>query len=311
MTYLHRSMMVAVLLLTSACSVIENGHRGRTREITDKNLLSEPEAYGLKKRIMVLPFLSLKPEMPMEIQSKARQVFILNLNKTRDLLAMDSEDLKLPLDKYLKDNAFQMEELSKEADKLGIPTLLEGKVVDVKIKTRGDMVGIVRNIIREYEVQIQVRMIQTRTGKEIYNTQKNLLLEDKDYKVFERITEDQKSNYNWNFIGILVKDAFLEFIPQIQKAAGVVSWQGRIAAVQGERVFINVGQISGVKIGDLLKVSDTSEDIYDPETGTHLGQVPGRLKGTLEVISYFGQDGAVAVIHSGSGFKEADRVELY
>jgi hypothetical protein len=35
------------------------------------------------------------------------------------------------------------------------------------------------------------------------------------------------------------------------------------------------------------------------------------MKGSLEVISYFGQDGAIAVIHSGSGFKENDRIEMY
>jgi len=290
---------------------MERGQRGITKEVVDKNLLKEPEAVGLKKRIMVLPFLNLKPEMPLEIQIKSRQAFLYNLNRTRDIIALDSEDLKVPLDKYLKDNEFLLADLSKEVDKLGVSTLLESKIVDVKVKTKGDQVGIVRNIVREYEVQVQIRMVQTRTGKEVFNTQKNLVLEDKDFKVLERVSEDQKNNYNWDFIAVLVKDAFLEFIPQVQRAASVVSWQGRVAAVQGERVFVNVGQISGVKIGDLLKVSDTSEDIYDPETGLHLGQVPGRLKGTLEVISYFGQDGSIAVIHSGSGFKESDRVELY
>ena len=35
------------------------------------------------------------------------------------------------------------------------------------------------------------------------------------------------------------------------------------------------------------------------------------MKGTLEVISFFGTDGSIAVIHSGSGFRENDKVELY
>jgi len=76
-------------------------------------------------------------------------------------------------------------------------------------------------------------------------------------------------------------------------------------------LYLNVGRTSGLQVGDLLKVMDDGDDIYDPENGSHVGRVPGRLKGTLELISYFGADGSVAVIHSGSGFKENDRVEIY
>jgi hypothetical protein len=72
-----------------------------------------------------------------------------------------------------------------------------------------------------------------------------------------------------------------------------------------------VGKVSGLQVGDILKVSEDGEDVYDPQTGNYIGGVPGRLKGTLEVISYFGQDGSIAVIHSGSGFKENDKIELY
>ena len=34
------------------------------------------------------------------------------------------------------------------------------------------------------------------------------------------------------------------------------------------------------------------------------------MKGTVEIISYFGNDGAVTSVHSGSGFKESDLVEF-
>ena len=66
-----------------------------------------------------------------------------------------------------------------------------------------------------------------------------------------------------------------------------------------------------VRVGDLLKVIDTGSEIYDPEIGYHLGRVAGKTKGTLEIISYFGNDGAISVVHSGAGFKESDRVEVY
>ena len=84
-----------------------------------------------------------------------------------------------------------------------------------------------------------------------------------------------------------------------------------MALVKGDRIYLNAGRISGIQIGDILKVTEDGEDVYDPESGSLIGRVPGRLKGTVEVVSYFGKDGAIGIVHSGSGFHENDRVELY
>ena len=109
----------------------------------------------------------------------------------------------------------------------------------------------------------------------------------------------------------LINDAFVDFIPSILSTMDRLSWEGRIAMVTGDRIFLNVGKISGLQIGDILKVNEEGDEVYDPQSGSYIGKTPGRLKGTLEVVSYFGQDGSIAVIHSGNGFKENDRVELY
>jgi hypothetical protein len=52
-------------------------------------------------------------------------------------------------------------------------------------------------------------------------------------------------------------------------------------------------------------------DIYDPGTGALIGKTKGTLKGTLEVIDYFGSDGAICVLHSGGAVQEGDIVTLY
>ena len=64
-------------------------------------------------------------------------------------------------------------------------------------------------------------------------------------------------------------------------------------------------------MGDILKITEEGDEIFDPDTGIFIGRAPGRMKGTVEVVSYFGRDGSICLIHSGSGFKENDRVELY
>jgi hypothetical protein len=112
-------------------------------------------------------------------------------------------------------------------------------------------------------------------------------------------------------ISEVVTKAFRGSVGPIIKTIEKLSWEGRLAMIQGNRIYVNAGRLSGINVGDLLKVSSQGEEIFDPETGELIGTAPGPMKGTLEVVSYFGKDGAVAVIHSGSGFKENDIVELY
>ena len=110
---------------------------------------------------------------------------------------------------------------------------------------------------------------------------------------------------------LAVRDAFMGLIRTIASSIEKLSWEGRVAMVSGERIFINAGRLSGLQVGDILKIAEDGEEVYDPETGRFIGHAPGRMKGTVELVSYFGKDGAIGVVHSGSGFKENDRVQLY
>jgi hypothetical protein len=109
----------------------------------------------------------------------------------------------------------------------------------------------------------------------------------------------------------VTQKAFQGTVGQIQRAIDKIDWEGRIALVKADRIYLNAGRLSGLQIGDILKVMEKGEEVYDPETGMLIGRVPGRMKGTVEIVSYFGKDGAIGIIHSGSGFEENDLVEMY
>ena len=79
----------------------------------------------------------------------------------------------------------------------------------------------------------------------------------------------------------------------------------------GSKVYINAGRQSGLNVGDILKVMTEGQEIFDPESGALLGVSKGQVKGTLEVIDYFGADGAVTILHSGGSVTEGDFVQLY
>jgi TolB-like protein len=285
---------------------------GPRREVRDDNQVTLKDEATPRKRLMVLPFLDVSDKRPQSFRDRARSAFILDLNRSGDLIALDSRELNLDLTKMMDPaGGYKMADVAKAANTLGVNAVLEGRILDIRVQRKSDNVGVVRQLTTGFEVVAQVRVVSARGGKEIFNTVKTVTLKDQGVRVAERVETDKFLQNNPEMIEVIVKDAFLDFTPQVLAALDKISWEGRIAAIQGDRIYLNVGKISGLQMGDLLKVMEDGDDIYDPESGTHIGRAPGRLKGTLELISYFGTDGSIAIIHSGSGFKENDRVELY
>ena len=297
--------------LVAGCTTFDRSQPSTRKEIKDVNYQSRKGDTSPRKRLVILPFLDVSDKRAPEFREKARAAFIADLNRTGELIALDSKELNLDLSKMIEGSQYKMSDVAKAAQALGVNAVLEGKINDIRIKRKADNVGLVRHLSTQFEVVAQVRIVQARTGNEIFNTVKTVTVEEQGVRVAERVETDRFLANNPEMVEIIVKDAFLDFSPQVIAALDRVAWEGRIAAINGDRLYLNVGKVSGIQMGDLLKVLEDGDDVYDPESGTHIGRVPGRLKGTLEVISYFGNDGAIAIVHSGSGFKENDRVELY
>ncbi len=281
------------------------------RQIKDVDFKARLDEKGPKKRIVVLPFVDIGADRPESARLKAREAFMDELNRSDEIIALDSNQLKVDVTKYMSGGDYDLAKIAKDSQNAGVSSLVEGKIIDLRIKKQTDKVGIVRNLKTTFEAVVRLRIFNVRSGKEIFHTVKTVAIEDESTRIAERVSSDLFFINNPELVTILIKDAFLDFTPQLFESMNVVIWEGRIAALKGEKIYLNVGRISGVQVGDILKVVEDGSEIYDPEIGYHIGKVSGQAKGTLEVVSYFGQDGAVSVIHSGAGFKENDRVELY
>jgi hypothetical protein len=288
------------------------GSAQQKKQIIDENVLgSKGGLQQVRKRIVVLPFIDQKEERLKTWQENSRDKFIREVNFQQKLIALDSAELNFDPRLFLKNGEYNLSEMSKKAKDLGVSAILEGRLVDIKIKRQTPEVGLIRQLQTQFDCIAQIRMVSVRTGVEIFNVIKTVTIEDTNVRIAEKIQADKFFVDNPELLEKLVQEAFLDFVPQVELALDRVGWEGRIAMINGDRIYLNVGQMSGVQLGDLLKVSDSEDEIYDPHTGNFIGKVSGRLKGTLEVVSYFGKDGAIAVIHSGAGFKETDRVEFY
>lgn len=291
--------------------------------ISDRDIKKEEDDKELKKRIAILPFVDKKAVWDAVILKNSHLAFMDSLNETGELIAIDSGALKLDLNKYIKDNMYDLKAIAKDSRNSGVSSILEGRIIDIRFKDEAPTTAALiataatessaasASKVATFEVVVQARLLNIQSGQELFNTVKTVTITDENSKIPEGITSENFFKRNSELTELLIKDAFLDFNTKLVDTLKLIVWEGRIAALHGEKIYLNVGQISGVKIGDILKVVDDGNEVYDTELGYPIGKVSGRVKGTLEIVGFFGQDGAISVIHSGAGFKENDRIEIY
>ncbi len=313
----HSSNWITLIALVGSigCSALSARREANTsaievRDSVSANARGEDEAP--RHRILVLPFLDERPDQSSAANEIARQTVIRELLKTRQFVIVSAEDLNQDLKKFLtEENEYDLNAVARQASSIGVAAVVEGKVLSIRAKRIGDSMGLIRQVKAQVSSQVRIRIYAGKNGKEILNEVRSADSEATTTRVAEKGDLVASLGDDPELIRATIRKAFVGAIGNVIRAVEKLSWEGRVAMVAGERIFINAGRLTGLQMGDILKVTEEGDEVYDPETGKFIGMAPGRLKGTVEVVSYFGKDGTIAVIHSGSGFQENDRVELY
>ncbi|MFZ5447647.1 MAG: hypothetical protein ACOZFS_03295 [Thermodesulfobacteriota bacterium] len=88
-----------------------------------------------------------------------------------------------------------------------------------------------------------------------------------------------------------------------------IPWFGRVEFVKEDKVYLNLGQGSGLKVGDRLKVVEPGKEVVNPQTRAVLGYTADVPQGEIKVTELLGNSGAVATPLSGGPFKSNDKVK--
>jgi hypothetical protein len=86
-------------------------------------------------------------------------------------------------------------------------------------------------------------------------------------------------------------------------------WFGRVEFVKEGKVYLNLGENAGLKVGDRLKVVQPGKEVVNPKTHTILGYTADIPQGEIKVTELLGKNGAVATPMSGGPFKANDKVK--
>jgi hypothetical protein len=121
-----------------------------------------------------------------------------------------------------------------------------------------------------------------------------------------------KAGYDPDLRDGALRDALTKAMVNMMQKLGTKKWSGRIAQVDGENLYINAGQKSGLNIGDKLKVFRPGKDIIDPQTRVKLGTTENLIGEAIVQQNDIGDqaDLSIATPTSGTGFKPGDIVKL-
>jgi hypothetical protein len=88
-----------------------------------------------------------------------------------------------------------------------------------------------------------------------------------------------------------------------------IAWFGRVEFVKEGKVYMSLGQNSGLKVGDRLKVVEPGKEVVNPKTHSILGYTADVPQGEIKVTELLGKSGAVGMPMSGGPFKANDKVK--
>uniref|UniRef100_A0A7C3Z7E1 Flagellar assembly protein T C-terminal domain-containing protein n=1 Tax=Desulfobacca acetoxidans TaxID=60893 RepID=A0A7C3Z7E1_9BACT len=89
-----------------------------------------------------------------------------------------------------------------------------------------------------------------------------------------------------------------------------VDWFGRVEFTKEGQVYINLGQTTGLKVGDRLRVVTPGKEVVNPTTHAVLGFTGDESHGELRITELLGNTGAVAMPISGGPFKPNEKVKV-
>lgn len=265
----------------------------------------------VKKRVALLAIFNEAPYGGDDLGIIATEELRMELSKTGDFVIdpMGSKMFGSSKEIYAGGGS-KLVQLSRQAKISGVNFVLFGRITDARIREKNDEIGLVRKSQSYTESKIELRIFDVNSGKEIYTDTIKGNADDSTFRFFVRDAEENL-NYRRDLLRYGIKVAVRKAIPQILDVSAKLDWIGRVAKIAGNKIYVNAGRQSGINVTDILRVITEGQEIFDPETGALLGVSKGEIKGTLEVIDYFGEDGAIAVLHSGGSVVEGDYVMLY
>ncbi len=284
----------------------DDGYYGKGPTSTDR-----VEAMGQpKKKVMVFAFWNDTPVRAPTLGAFGADEMKRGLSVSQRLIVPKDLSTMLTTEDFVSGEKVKVAQLIREGRRLGVAVVIIGRITKVVFRQRGDEIGIFRQKQSLASTDVEMKIFDVAAGREVASLGRSGESTANASVALEQENLESQDFRN-EMAKLALRNAVGALIPDVIRTIEKMVWQGRIAKLNGTKVYVNAGKSSGLVAGDILKVLSAGDDVYDPKTGAYLGRAPGQLKGTLEVLDFIGTDGAVSEVHTGGNFQEGDVVQLY
>jgi hypothetical protein len=307
------SLLLVSLLATSCLSSFFNGKtKRRARHGYSKGSRKKTSAfYPIRKKIALLKFYNESPFGGEDLAFQATEELRRELRKSPEFNIDPQASAMFGTSKEVyAGGGAKLSQLSRKAKLSGINLVVYGRITHARVRQKTDEIGFVRKTKSYAESVLELRIFDVHSSKEIFFEKHNGNIDDNSFR-FYMDNKESNLSYRQELLRYSIRVAIRRFVKPLMNLGSKLEWTGRVARIIGSKIYINAGRQSGINIGDILNVMTEGLEIYDPETGALIGVSKGELKGTLEIIDFFGPDGAVSILHSGGSVTEGDFVQLY
>jgi hypothetical protein len=276
-----------------------------------RSAVDKVEAMGQpKKKVMVFAYWNDTPVRAPTLGAYGADEMKRGLAVSHRLIVPKDLSTMLTTDDFVSGDKVKVAQLIREGRRLGVAVAVIGRITKIVFRQRGDEIGLFRQKQSLAAVDLEIKIFDVAAGREVAafgrsgeaSANASVALEDENL---------ESQDFRNEMARLAIRNAVSAMVPDVVRTIEKMVWQGKIAKINGTKVFVNSGKSSGLVAGDILKVLSAGDDVYDPSTGAYLGRAPGQLKGTLEVVDFIGTDGAVTEVHTGGNFQEGDVVQLY
>lgn len=246
----------------------------------------------MKRRIIVLPVTDNTNYRSEGLGELATKRLISRLESTGTVICMDPNTLNI------KGSYFDAANAKKLNDDFGIQAILKTTLSDVY--TSSSRI--------EGKDEKETSFAMSKLAIDVFNTETGKTMKQLSGRNPISLSRE-KGDLSTEKAKIKAIDLAIEMIAEdVLKTVLSVDWHSRVASVDGTKVYINAGRLSGLEKGKVLEVYAPGEEVIDPRTKQPLGRKKGAFKGELEVVELFGVDASWAKTNKGGSFSPTDLV---
>ena len=253
---------------------------------------------ALKRRIGVVDFENKTTYGANRLGTSASDILITELAKSGKFIVVERDKMdKLMAEQKLgMSGAIDPNTAAKVGKILGLNAIVTGSISQFGEETEGSEYLITQSKSQVVKCTVDIRVVDAETGQVLYADSGSGLSKKHTGGVLGLGT---RAGYDETLEGDALRAAIVKFTNNIVEQVEKKPWSCRVADVDGQNIYLNAGSESGIPVGIETDGPARGQSHQGPASGLVIGNAEDKI-GEMKVVRYFGDDGSVAELKSGS-----------